>query len=684
MRRPSWYHVTTRSAFLAAALLAALVLWNFPNFLKLDAFRPQVLDVLQKTFGCKVILGNITGEVFPYPGLVVGHVVLLENSKTPRVLASANAVHLWLSAGTLKGRLEFRSIRFSRPRFYVHRQWGPQGEKQWAFLTLPTTTQPSQGSGSIQEWEVRNGTFEIWDHTTRPTSRWTATQVTGSFLMQPQTAALTAQIPNLGRHASLDLHYNGSAAFPVEGHLSGVELGALQSLTSLNVPSLAGMTSLALKVRLQPDLAFQVAMEPTRLPRLNDLHLRAHTSFEKNHFIAHLHTDRTPPMLVALEGDVSKNQWNARAAVTGYDSELVRELYDQTWVDRLEGPGTIDAQVQSSDSGDWSWSAAGKNFRLEGTSLRIPEWSARGDAQTLSVSAHATTAQGGTADVVWALPEASNVTTLQVDVVSVTLRQVLEVFNLQSRPSSTQAAKPEDSMNPYGYEPWLIAQGSMRALIHDDAAFEIQQSSFLVAGMPVNLRGTFDLTAIHPQAHIQGDVQNIAVPPVVESFFKPPSPVTGTGKMSFTLTFPMSGQWINGLTGPIKVEIDNGLVRELKTIYRIISVLNLGNYLRLRFPQVTARGIQFQTLSGDLLFQNGVLSADDLFLKGPNMNVGAKGSLDIPGKRLKITLRLEMFRFLEDILRDVPITHWIFKKPSKIFLPLVVVVDGPWSDVDVR
>ena len=42
------------------------------------------------------------------------------------------------------------------------------------------------------------------------------------------------------------------------------------------------------------------------------------------------------------------------------------------------------------------------------------------------------------------------------------------------------------------------------------------------------------------------------------------------------------------------------MLRLLKTVYRIVSALNLSNYLRLRFPELTATGILFQTLSGHL------------------------------------------------------------------------------------
>jgi len=702
MRRPSWYHITTRSLFLAAALILALTLWYLPNFLELNEFRPQVLDFLQKTFHCHVIVGDIRGELVPYPGLIVEHVVFLEESSAarqadarrgvwraaPRVLASVNGVHLWFSRKILEGRLQFRAVRFSRPRFIVHRETESSGEKRWTFLSVPGMTSssavPGGGGALVDEWQIRNGSVEYWDHAAAATHKWVADQFNGSFLTGSQSGSITGKVPRLGRQAMLDLHYTGAAVFPLEAHLGAVELSAIGKETPLQVPAFEDTADFLVKARFEPDFAVQATMEPMLLPHTDGKRLRVRATFEKDHLHAHLETLDAAPMTMEVDADIGKDAWKARAAVTGYDAALVRTFYEQSWVDRLLGPGTLEAHAQSGGSGGWNWSALGKDFRMEGTALRIPEWSARGDSKSTTVLAHGVTAQGGTADVVWALPEASTVATLQVDADSVTLRQVLEVFNLQSKPASAAAAQPEDSMNPFGYEPWLITKGSMRALLHNGTMFEIQQSRFVIAGMQTNLSGTFELTQLNPHAHIQGDVQNIAVAPVVESFFKPPSPVTGTGKISFTLAFPMSDSWIQGLSGPIQLEIDNGLIRELKTIYRIMTVLNLSNYLRLRFPQITARGIQFQTLSGHLTFQNGVLSSEDLFSKGPTLNMGARGSVNIPARRIKISLRLEMFRFLEDILKDVPITHWMFKKPSKILLPLVVVVDGPWDNVEIR
>jgi uncharacterized protein YhdP len=238
------------------------------------------------------------------------------------------------------------------------------------------------------------------------------------------------------------------------------------------------------------------------------------------------------------------------------------------------------------------------------------------------------------------------------------------------------------ALNPFGYEPWLIAQGSMQSLV-DDHSLNIQQCRLTIAGMSLDLAGMFPLSQTNVPAHIQGSLRNIPVATVVESFFTPPSPISGSGQADFTLTFPLSEQWIRGLNGPIHVQVTNGILRFLKTFYRITSLLSLDNYLRLRFPQVTAKGIIFDSIAGNVTFKNGVLSTDDLFLKSHSMNLGAKGTLDIPAKRIKTTLRIELFRFLEDLFKVVPITHWIFKKPNKILFPLVATVEGPWENVDV-
>src|SRR5690349_581331 len=103
MRRffASFYRITSRAGFLAAALILGLVFWYLPSLLNLDMFRPRVTEVLETTFHCKAIVGGITGQLIPSPGLVIAPVVLLEKTKAPRFLASVRAVRMSMSTPSL-------------------------------------------------------------------------------------------------------------------------------------------------------------------------------------------------------------------------------------------------------------------------------------------------------------------------------------------------------------------------------------------------------------------------------------------------------------------------------------------------------------------------------------------------------------------------------------------------------
>ncbi|HVO32999.1 MAG TPA: hypothetical protein VMU17_03730, partial [Elusimicrobiota bacterium] len=73
---------------MGGALLVALALSVLPSLLQLNQYRPDVTEVLEKSFHCHVSVGNVSGEIFPRPGFVVGHVVFTRESRTPQVLAS--------------------------------------------------------------------------------------------------------------------------------------------------------------------------------------------------------------------------------------------------------------------------------------------------------------------------------------------------------------------------------------------------------------------------------------------------------------------------------------------------------------------------------------------------------------------------------------------------------------------
>src|ERR1035441_8009442 len=104
------------------------------------------------------------------------------------------------------------------------------------------------------------------------------------------------------------------------------------------------------------------------------------------------------------------------------------------------------------------------------------------------------------------------------------------------------------------YESWRIRQGTVKALIHGTTSFEVRESAIDAAGVHLDLTGTVDLAKNDPRGNIQGELSNVVIAPVLESFFTTPSPMTGTGAAHFDLSFPLSDAWIKGLSGPVQVD----------------------------------------------------------------------------------------------------------------------------------
>ncbi len=683
-RDASWLRITLWTFFLIVSILLGAIFRHLPELLELDEFRPNIIHALEQSFRCHAIVGRVTGELFPRPGFIVSRVVLTDvpsSTSRGRNLAAVDAAHFSMGFDFQHRRVKFTNVRFVKPRFFLYRET----PRELRMLHLPGTG-PAIGPANnrsnlpIQQLDVREGQIELHDHAGTVHRVWIADGFNGSFAVPEQTGVLAGQFPSIGRRALLQLHYRGNSEFPFDLAISNANLKDMEQLGGIHSIPLEGNTDFSLQARVFPSLKLKLSMEPVRISSATDTLVSGRMELDDEHVTAHLAAGTTSAMTLDLDGRFNPRHSVWKANVRHYNASLVHAFYKQTWVDRLSGTGSLVFSAEGKGKQDLRWSVDGTNFRLTepgGKSLGIPEWTASGDTHHISVSAHGVSESGGTADATWNSPLPPAESTIEVDISSLTVGQVLDAFDVPH-------ASPKAGSHPMTYESWKISGASLGGVIRPGVSFALEDSYLDVAGMHLDVSGLFDLAKKPVQAHLKGQASNVPVAQVVESFFSPPSPMTGTGQIDFALDFPLAANWISLLNGPCTVTVQNGVLRLLKTAYRIASVLNLGNYLRARLPKVSAEGIVFESFTGHLLFRNGLVESNDLFLKSPDMNVGAKGWVDIPNHRMDLIMRLELLRFLEDVLRDVPIIHWLFKKPNKILLPLVVRVMGPWDDVEIR
>ena len=275
----SFSRITLRVLFLAAALCLGLFFRSLPNFFNLDFLRPRLADLLGKSFHCRVLVGNVETEIIPSPGLVIRHVVFLEPA-SPKVLASANSVHVSMSIHALfEGRLRFWAVRFMRPRFIVHREKDPSGKILWTTLTLPQADSHDSGAG-VDHWEIRNGTLEIWDHTTVPTSKLIIQELNGSFDTRTLKGAMAGKPLFLGPAAILTVHYESQAVFPIEARFGDIALKTLPPLLHSRLSGLDGIADFIVKVRLVPAIEIRTLFTSIRFSSLPGAQIRGAASFQ--------------------------------------------------------------------------------------------------------------------------------------------------------------------------------------------------------------------------------------------------------------------------------------------------------------------------------------------------------------------------------------------------------------------
>jgi len=236
----------------------------------------------------------------------------------------------------------------------------------------------------------------------------------------------------------------------------------------------------------------------------------------------------------------------------------------------------------------------GKDFKAVGHHLWLPDWSA-GGWPAIQRSGHGPNPVGGTAQVHWNQDSLAADPRLEIVVSTLTIRQILEVFTSNQQQPASPHRRP--LLGPAWVRTWTVEEGILHAVIHRGKSFEVLQAA--VGGGDVSgLQGTFDLTPVNRMARFME--------------FSRLSRSIDRGKL---LPFAGTGGWhrraavrpfFSAFTFMGAVFKRNASIagerRYLKfftTFYRIISVLNLGNYCVCACRNVR-RGHRVPKRSGDV------------------------------------------------------------------------------------
>jgi len=158
--------------------------------------------------------------------------------------------------------------------------------------------------------------------------------------------------------------------------------------------------------------------------------------------------------------------------------------------------------------------------------------------------------------------------------------------------------------------------------------------------------------------------------------------VTASGNL--TATGKTAAELKASAAGMAKMRIEKGVIRKVNALYKIFSVLNMSQLLKLKLPDMTADGMPYNSITATLLLKNGIITSNDFYINSEVMNIIAMGSMNIIQKSVDLKVGLQPLQTVDKIVSRIPVAGWILTDDDGRFITVYFEVKGPLEDPEVR
>ncbi len=138
--------------------------------------------------------------------------------------------------------------------------------------------------------------------------------------------------------------------------------------------------------------------------------------------------------------------------------------------------------------------------------------------------------------------------------------------------------------------------------------------------------------------------------------------------------------FFSSMRGNIGIEATNGTLNRFAVISRILSFIDVKNWLTARLPDPSASGIPFTKLSCDAAGANGIFETKNFKLRGPVMEIVASGSVDAGNAAMNMHVALIPFDSFNWFIGHIPLIGRNLAAGSKGLVAAYFRVYGPIDD----
>lgn len=157
-------------------------------------------------------------------------------------------------------------------------------------------------------------------------------------------------------------------------------------------------------------------------------------------------------------------------------------------------------------------------------------------------------------------------------------------------------------------------------------------------------------------------------------------PIVGTLETNVDLWADADVDFFSSMRGKLEVEATDGTLNRFVLVTRILSFIDVKNWLTARLPDPNASGIPFDKLSCDADGVNGIFKTKNLKLLGPVLEIAARGSVNVVNDTMNMELALIPFDTFNWLVSHIPIVGWNLAAGSKGLVAPYFHVYGPIND----
>ncbi len=158
---------------------------------------------------------------------------------------------------------------------------------------------------------------------------------------------------------------------------------------------------------------------------------------------------------------------------------------------------------------------------------------------------------------------------------------------------------------------------------------------------------------------------------------------TVTGNLLLTGDMTATGRNIDDFkktaAGTLQVRAEKGVLKKFSVLSKIFSLLNVLQLAKFQLPDMAKGGVPYNTITGALSLQEGILSSEDFFLDSDAMQISAVGKLDLRKEELDYTVGVHPLHTLDRIVAKIPVAGWLLTDERGHLITVHFQVDGTWD-----